>query len=260
MSAASFNRCQPALLVPGAGAIALPLYAPNFGEAVPRIADPPVDLCSPHALTVAPQPCGGFVVARQRVFQCAHDACTQRTRILPYCARHTLEVLCLEVRPSSIAGAGLGLFAAWPQASFAPERTHHHDYHEDAPPSTSSPLPSPLAPPLADAPVVFHNGDLIYYMEGELLSWKQYEARYAAHLDPSGNLWFTVRSSLFLTLSRGSHLVAVDRNCTHTFHHPLLHDVLCSRTRRAFQTAASSTRSACAACSRAPTTRAMRRS
>ncbi len=134
------------------------------------------------------------------------------------------ELLKLEVRPSTIAGAGLGLFAALPSLpapSVACNRNHDYASDEDEPSAEVS-ASSALSAPKSEAPIVFNNGDLIYYMgafelqltsatgsahilttntchsvtrctEGELLTRPQYETRYGASFDPTaaGEAWFT---------------------------------------------------------------------
>jgi hypothetical protein len=116
-------------------------------------------------LTVAPQPYG-YVCGYQRVRRCAAVEadgvpCSATTDIVPFCAAHLRARLQLAVRPSTLPDAGLGLFAVSNRAN------------------------------ATAGDIVFDNGDLIYYMEGEVLRWAEYETRYGASHDPTGAYWFT---------------------------------------------------------------------
>jgi hypothetical protein len=143
---------------PGVSSVQLtPVYADNCEH---RCRDVGVA----DTLTLAPQPYG-YVCGFQRVRPCAAvDAgipCSATTAIVPFCAAHLRTRLKLAVRPSTLPDAGLGLFAVSNRADGAVGE------------------------------VVFDNGDLIYYMEGEVLRWKEYEDRYGACHDPTGAYWFT---------------------------------------------------------------------
>ena len=144
--------------------------------------------------TVAPQP-HGWVAGRAHVRACAYrdrataEPCRVQTRLLPYCAAHTHAVLSLCVGPSALPDAGLGLFACAPNQPLPRHigTTHYHPAHDVGPPAmvavsaAAKAAPSPVA--------VFQTGDLIHYMEGEVLSWANYEARYGAQ--GVGDKWFT---------------------------------------------------------------------
>jgi hypothetical protein len=90
------------------------------------------------------------------------------------------------VRPSSIAAAGLGLFAIATDSTDS-AFDHFHNFCE----SIASPTEAAVTP-TSESRIIFNNGDLIYYMEGEVLSWKQYEERYGSRFDPTDQYWFTV--------------------------------------------------------------------
>ena len=115
--------------------------------------------------TLAPQPFGSFSCPVQSR-QCYHVEdnvrCTKSTTIQPYCISHMKEQLQLEVKESTIKGAGKGLFAS------SREETN----------ATLQKVP------------VFKRSELIHYFEGETMTYRQYEDRYGARFDPTNAMWY----------------------------------------------------------------------
>ena len=94
----------------------------------------------------------GFVQIRQ----CQAKDCYKKTNIQPYCELHRKEILKLSVKKSTIPEAGMGLFAFKEKEK-----------------------------------IVFNEGDLIGFYQGEVLNDKQLRERYGAKFDKTDEKWFT---------------------------------------------------------------------
>lgn len=142
----------------------------------------------------APQPFG-LVAGRRLLRRCAFArrglTCATWTRILPYCAQHARALLKLEVRPSTISHAGMGLFACGKrlqQQPLAGPFDHLHNWTPSAKcdmdgtdGKTEEIEPDHVVASADESQeVVFASGDLVYYMEGEVLTNEQYEERYGS--------------------------------------------------------------------------------
>lgn len=135
----------------------IPLYSDNLGCDYKGY--------TPHyhkkKIFTAKQPDGSFLRTPIQIRQCQYVSskrkqCQNKTYFLPYCKKHTRELLNLEVKTSTLKNAGLGLFAYNPSKK-----------------------------------IVFKKSEFIHFYHGEVLTWSQYEQRYFAHLDPTGKKWFT---------------------------------------------------------------------
>eukprot|EP00455_Lapot_gusevi_P011061 TRINITY_DN1507_c0_g1_i2.p1 TRINITY_DN1507_c0_g1~~TRINITY_DN1507_c0_g1_i2.p1 ORF type:complete len:285 (-),score=-4.04 TRINITY_DN1507_c0_g1_i2:129-983(-) len=146
--------------------------APIFSDNIPGYDESELKEAafSPDECVVAPQPYGYFrsyVQVRRCLAKSGKpkQRCENMTSVLPYCPLHTRQLLNLEVRASTIPNAGNGLFAY----------SSHFDADSDQ----------------KERPVVFYNGQLIHYFQGEILEYKAYRDRYGAAFDASDKKWFT---------------------------------------------------------------------
>ena len=142
--------------------IAEPLYADNMSEYSGR-------QVSSGVWAHAPQANLGLLVGKVIQRQCralimnGQRQCNNHTIALPYCTRHSSLLLQLRIKTSTIAGAGLGVFADG--GGHANNRTE-----------------------------VFKPGDIIGEYQGEVLTEAQYKRRYHAFTGNSQKKdtdWFT---------------------------------------------------------------------
>lgn len=141
----------------------LPIYSDNL----PTYKGAVSPFVSPKFFVEARQPYGyfkGFLQLRQCQYFDENQQCPEITPIQPYCRKHLLEILHLDVKTSTIKGAGNGLFAY-----------SNTKFNEN------------------DNQIVFKENQFIYSFHGELLSMSELKHRYQANLDTSSSKdqWFT---------------------------------------------------------------------
>jgi hypothetical protein len=135
------------------------IYNDNLGDyrgSKPRL--------SRDKILVAPQPHGNKLTIHQQIRTCQHmesvTKCDAETLNPPFCHEHTKQTLRLQIKKSTIDGAGDGLFAYNPKGG-----------------------------------CVFKKYDYIASFHGEILTHEEFRERYGAKYDESDEKWFTPYSA-----------------------------------------------------------------